>query len=65
MLSILTGNRHRTPIGLDIGDTAIRAVQLRRSGDRYILAAVARSDSAAGGSSANGPSQISNLKSEI
>ncbi|MDO8631937.1 MAG: pilus assembly protein PilM [Phycisphaerales bacterium] len=65
MLSLLTGNRHRTPIGLDIGDTAIRAVQLRRSGDRYTLAAAARTDSAACGSPATGPSQISNPKSQI
>jgi Tfp pilus assembly PilM family ATPase len=65
MPSLLTGNRHRTPIGLDIGDTAIRAVQLRRSGDHYTLAAAARTDFAAGGSPATGPSQTSNLKSEI
>ena len=52
MLSLLTGNRYRTPIGLDIGDTAIRAVQLRRTGDRYTLAVAAQTESAAGGSSA-------------
>jgi len=52
MLSIASGTRRRTPIGLDIGDTAIRAVQLRRCGDGYTLAAVAQTGSVPGGSPA-------------
>ena len=44
MLSLFSGAGRRTPIGLDIGATAIRAVQLRRSGDRFTLAAAGQSD---------------------
>jgi Tfp pilus assembly PilM family ATPase len=39
--------RRRTPIGLDIGDSAIRAVQLRRSAEGYTLAAAAHVERAA------------------
>ncbi len=42
MLILETPTRRRTPIGLDIGETFIRAVQLRRLNDRFVLTAAAQ-----------------------
>jgi Tfp pilus assembly PilM family ATPase len=49
MLGIAKKSR-MTPIGIDIGETAIRGAQLRRSSEGFIITALAQADRAAGAS---------------
>jgi type IV pilus assembly protein PilM len=61
MVSLTKGRHNRTPIGLDVGESGVRAVQLEHTADRYcVMSAAALGDQpTADAAAAGGPEQLS------